>query len=1362
MEWRRATIARLTTKTVLALCLFLAATAGAFVTSNSNVSAASPLFSKNHQLYDRSEDIRSLQKFLNTHGFVIGQSGPGSPGNETSIFGLLTYRTLKDFQSAHGLPTTGFFGPLTRAVINSGGAIPASSQNTPSIVSTTASTTPPLPGYAPGQIIFGGGSSPAPAPVSASDTTAPSTPTNLTATVNSSSQIALSWTASTDNGGGDAVTGYKVYRNGTQVGTASTNSYSDTGLTPSTLYAYTVAAYDAAGNVSAPSAFATGVTNFGPDAYGTTWHELKIGGGGWITGIDIAADGTKVVRTDTYGAYLWDGTQWDQLVTSASMPANLMDVDNGSGVYEIRIAPSNTNILYMTYLGNVYRSTNKGAAWTQTSFPNSASTAASVAGGGDSYRFDGQKLAIDPANSNVVYAGATNEGLWVTSDGGNTWTQVPTSSVPAGTTNLGGMTGITFDPTSGTTGGKTNTIYVGSWGNGVYRSTNAGSTWTLLGGGPTTVNNATLASSTYYATDGVAAWKYSGGAWTNINSSSWHSVAVDPANPSRIILGSDGGFLDQSLDGGATWGGGIIYGANLTPITNVATDAPWLAWTNDLPYKSNGNMVFDPTASNKLYMSEGIGVWYTSIATNQAWNVGPVWNSQTIGIEQLVANTIISPPGGKPVVGSDDRPVFYINNPDVFPSTHGPNNAHAIVHGYSFDWASNNPSYIAGLIDMWGVEESGYSTDGGQTWNPFASYAPVASNVIGGSMAAASSTNIIWAPENNSVPYYTKNGGTTWTQISAPGAPTSGTTGWGWAYYLDQHILAADRVNIGTFYAYNYLTGLYKSTDGGATWTLGHSALDGFGAFNSELEVMPSQAGNLFFTGGLQTPGPHPRAETFWHSLDGGTTWSAVSNVLEVRAFGFGAPAPGTTTSAIYIVGWVNNVYGVWRSTDNASTWTQIGSWPLNSIDNIKTISGDMNTYGRVYVGFQGSGYSYGDTSDAAPSVWLTAPVANSAVSGSSVTLTAISSGSVPRASVQFKVDGTNIGSAITSAPYTTTWDSTGVADGIHTLYTVAKSASGAYATSSIKITVANTPLTAPSGLTATATSSNEIDLSWTASSGTAGVSGYKIYRGGSQVGTTTSATVFADTGLSASTTYSYYVTAYDAAGNVSASSTPASATTQKGVTWTPTGNPPNQHPAHGSSGSTATFSSVNIGTPSSDRIVVVAVALDASGVPVSVTIGGTSATKASINANGSGGGGTRTASLWYASIPTGSTANIVVDQGGTYGIAEIGIAVGTLTGATATPSATSSVNFAFAADPQTIPITVPTSGVGLAVLYGIGDSVTTTWSNATGDYTTGTTGTGITISLAHTATAGSQTPNATGWNHAGTSMAAAAWAPAP
>ena len=89
------------------------------------------------------------------------------------------------------------------------------------------------------------------------DTTAPSVPGSVHVTATTSSSVSLAWTASTDNVG---VTGYDVYRGGAKVATTSTASYTDTGLTASTTYAYTVKAHDAAGNASAASTSVNGTT----------------------------------------------------------------------------------------------------------------------------------------------------------------------------------------------------------------------------------------------------------------------------------------------------------------------------------------------------------------------------------------------------------------------------------------------------------------------------------------------------------------------------------------------------------------------------------------------------------------------------------------------------------------------------------------------------------------------------------------------------------------------------------------------------------------------------------------------------------------------------------------------------------------------------------------------------------------------------------------------------------------------------------------------------------------------------------------------------------------------------------------------
>jgi chitodextrinase len=92
------------------------------------------------------------------------------------------------------------------------------------------------------------------------DTSPPSAPTGPKVTP-ADTAAALTWTASSDNVG---VTGYRIFHNGVQVGTSSTTTFTDTGLTPGTSYTYTVIATDAAKNESEPSSPVTVATTSAP------------------------------------------------------------------------------------------------------------------------------------------------------------------------------------------------------------------------------------------------------------------------------------------------------------------------------------------------------------------------------------------------------------------------------------------------------------------------------------------------------------------------------------------------------------------------------------------------------------------------------------------------------------------------------------------------------------------------------------------------------------------------------------------------------------------------------------------------------------------------------------------------------------------------------------------------------------------------------------------------------------------------------------------------------------------------------------------------------------------------------------------
>ena len=108
----------------------------------------------------------------------------------------------------------------------------------------------------------------------ANDHTPPSTPTNLTSTGHTSNSVSLSWGASTDN---TQLSGYKILRDGTQVGFSTTTSFTDSALTPSTAYSYVVVAVDANNNESGPTSAVSVATSLPLVVAGANWRYLDNG-----------------------------------------------------------------------------------------------------------------------------------------------------------------------------------------------------------------------------------------------------------------------------------------------------------------------------------------------------------------------------------------------------------------------------------------------------------------------------------------------------------------------------------------------------------------------------------------------------------------------------------------------------------------------------------------------------------------------------------------------------------------------------------------------------------------------------------------------------------------------------------------------------------------------------------------------------------------------------------------------------------------------------------------------------------------------------------------------------------------------------
>ena len=88
-----------------------------------SVSAVSGKITTNLSVGSRGPGVKTLQQFLNTKGFTVSSSGPGSSGNETETFGSLTRTAVQKFQEQYniaspGVPGYGTVGPKTRAKIN--------------------------------------------------------------------------------------------------------------------------------------------------------------------------------------------------------------------------------------------------------------------------------------------------------------------------------------------------------------------------------------------------------------------------------------------------------------------------------------------------------------------------------------------------------------------------------------------------------------------------------------------------------------------------------------------------------------------------------------------------------------------------------------------------------------------------------------------------------------------------------------------------------------------------------------------------------------------------------------------------------------------------------------------------------------------------------------------------------------------------------------------------------------------------------------------------------------------------------------------------------------------------------------------
>jgi xyloglucan-specific exo-beta-1,4-glucanase len=226
------------------------------------------------------------------------------------------------------------------------------------------------------------------------------------------------------------------------------------------------------------------------------WDNVVIGGGGFVSAVipSHLEQNVFYARTDVGGAYRWNEQH--------QMWVSMMDWVNADergllGIEALAIDPQTPGTVYMM-AGTIYwnqaednigrsaflRSQDYGATWEKIYTWDNSTKWFNVHGNGMG-RGTGEALAVDPKDSDVLFYGTRNNGLWKSENNGNTWQKV--SSFPVDTTwNGAGFSFVAFDANSGGST-YTNTIYAGLLreGDNVFVSEDGGNTWSVLQGRPT-------------------------------------------------------------------------------------------------------------------------------------------------------------------------------------------------------------------------------------------------------------------------------------------------------------------------------------------------------------------------------------------------------------------------------------------------------------------------------------------------------------------------------------------------------------------------------------------------------------------------------------------------------------------------------------------------------------------------------------------------------------------------------------------------------------------------------------------------------------------------------------------------------------